>query len=176
MYTDHNALDLMETRRSIRNFKPDMVPKDVIEKIVRAGTYAASGMNRQSPVIVAVTNRKVRDRLSRLNAEIMGTDSDPFYGAPVVLVVLADKSCGTYVYDGSLVMGNLMLAAHALGIGSCWIHRAKEEFERPEGQEILKSLGIEGEYEGIGHCILGYVNGEYPDAPARKDGRMYYMD
>ena len=106
----------------------------------------------------------------------MGTDSDPFYGAPVVLVVLADKSCGTYVYDGSLVMGNLMLAAHALGIGSCWIHRAKEEFERPEGQEILKSLGIEGEYEGIGHCILGYVNGEYPDAPARKDGRMYYMD
>lgn len=175
MNTNQDVLNFMKTRRSIRNFKPDMVPKEVIDEIITAGTYAASGMNRQSPVIIAVTDKEVRDRLSKLNAEIMGTDSDPFYGAPVVLIVLADKNCGTYLYDGSLVMGNLMLAAHGLGIGSCWIHRAKEEFERPEGQEILKSLGIEGDYEGIGHCVLGYVNGEYPAAPERKTGRVYYI-
>ena len=175
MNTNQDVLNFMKTRRSIRNFKPDMVPKEVIDEIITAGTYAASGMNRQSPVIIAVTDKEVRDRLSKLNAEIMGTDSDPFYGAPVVLIVLADKNCGTYLYDGSLVMGNLMLAAHGLGIGSCWIHRAKEEFERPEGQEILKSLGIEGDYEGIGHCVLGYVNGEYPAAPQRKTGRVYYI-
>ena len=175
MNTNQDVLNFMKTRRSIRNFKPDMVPKDVIDEIITAGTYAASGMNRQSPVIIAVTDKEIRDRLSKLNAEIMGTDSDPFYGAPVVLIVLADKNCGTYLYDGSLVMGNLMLAAHGLGIGSCWIHRAKEEFERPEGQEILKSLGIEGDYEGIGHCVLGYVNGEYPAAPQRKVGRVYYI-
>ncbi len=175
MNTNQDVLNFMKTRRSIRNFKPDMVPKDVIDEIITAGTYAASGMNRQSPVIIAVTDKEVRDRLSKLNAEIMGTDSDPFYGAPVVLIVLADKNCGTYLYDGSLVMGNLMLAAHGLGIGSCWIHRAKEEFERPECQEILKSLGIEGDYEGIGHCVLGYANGEYPAAPQRKAGRVYYI-
>ena len=127
-----------------------MIPDDVIGKIVEAGTYAATGMGKQSPIIIAVKDKAARDRLSKLNAEIMGTDIDPFYGAPVVLIVLADSSIPTHVYDGSLVMGNLMLAAHALGIGSCWIHRAKEEFERPEGKEILNELGIDGDYEGIG--------------------------
>lgn len=106
----------------------------------------------------------------------MGTDTDPFYGAPVVLIVLADKTRPTYLYDGSLVMGNLMLAAHDEGIGSCWIHRAKEEFESPEGKEILKSLGIEGDYEGIGHCILGYADGEEPQAAPRKDNYVYYIE
>ena len=106
----------------------------------------------------------------------MGTDSDPFYGAPAVLIVLADKNAPTYLYDGSLVMGNLMLAAHSLGIGSCWIHRAKEEFDGPEGKELLKELGIEGDYEGIGHCVLGYVNGEYPETKARKENRVYSID
>ena len=106
----------------------------------------------------------------------MGTDSDPFYGAPAVLIVLADKSAPTYLYDGSLVMGNLMLAAHSLGIGSCWIHRAKDEFDGPEGKELLKELGIEGDYEGIGHCVLGYVNGEYPETKARKENRVYSID
>jgi len=176
MTANNDALTLMQTRRSIRNFEPDMVPKEVIDQIITAGTYAATGMNKQSPIIIALTNKEVRDRLSKLNAEIMGTESDPFYGAPVVLIVLADKNLVNHVYDGSLVMGNLMLAAHSVGIGSCWIHRAKEEFERPEGLEILKSLGIEGEYEGIGHCVLGYVNGEYPEAPARKDNWVYYID
>ena len=106
----------------------------------------------------------------------MGTDSDPFYGAPAVLIVLAAKSAPTYLYDGSLVMGNLMLAAHSLGIGSCWIHRAKEEFDGPVGKELLKELGIEGDYEGIGHCVLGYVNGESPESKARKDNRVYSID
>ncbi len=176
MNTNNDIVTLMQTRRSIRKFKSDMIPKDVLDQIVAAGTYAPTGLNKQSPIILAVTNKEVRDRLSKLNAEISGTKSDPFYGAPVVLIVLADKNCPTHVYDGTLVMGNLMLAAHSLGVGSCWIHRAKEEFERPEGLAILKSLGIEGEYEGIGHCILGYVDGEYPKTLARKENWAYYID
>ncbi|MCI5687765.1 MAG: nitroreductase [Emergencia sp.] len=172
----NQIIEAMKTRRSIRKFKSDMVPKEIIERIIEAGTFAATGMNYQDPIIIAVTNKEVRDRLSKLNAEIMGSDSDPFYGAPVVLIVLADKKIPTHVYNGSLVMGNLMLAAHSLGIGSCWIHRAKEEFERPEGKEILKSLGIEGDYEGIGHCVLGYVDGEYPEASERKENWAYYID
>ena len=116
--------------------------------------------------------------MAKLNAKAMGMgeDYDPFYGAPTVLVVLADKTVSTHVYDGSLVMGNLMLAAHALGLGSCWIHRAREEFESEEGKAILKELGIEGEYEGIGHCVLGYADGEYPTAKPRKDGWVYYIE
>ena len=171
-----SAMENMLTRRSVRKYKPDMVPKDVIEQVVKAGTYAATGMGRQAPVIIAVTNRELRDKLSKLNAEIMGVASDPFYGAPVVLIVLADKKVPTHVYDGSLVMGNLMLAAHELGVGSCWIHRAKEEFERQEGKELLKSLGIEGDYEGIGHCILGYADGAEPEAAARKENYVYYVE
>lgn len=169
-------LEKMKTRRSIRKFKSDMVPREVIDKIVEAGTYAASGMNRQPAIIVAVTNKELRDKLSKMNADIMGTNTDPFYGAPVVLVVLADKTAPTYLYDGSLVMGNLMLAAHELGVGSCWIHRAKEEFESVEGKELLKALGITGEYEGIGHCVLGYADGEYPDVKPRKDGWIYFVE
>ena len=134
-------LDMIKTRRSIRKYKSDMVPKEIIDKIVEAGTYAATGMGQQSPIILAVTNKEVRDKLSKWNADIMGTDTDPFYGAPVVLVVLADKNRPTAVYDGSLVMANLMLEAHDLGIGSCWIHRAKEEFE----SVIMKYFNIDSE-------------------------------
>ena len=134
-------LDMIKTRRSIRKYKPDMVPKEIIDKIVEAGTYAATGMGQQSPLILAVTNKEMRDKLSKWNADIMGTDTDPFYGAPVVLVVLADKNRPTAVYDGSLVMANLMLEAHDLGIGSCWIHRAKEEFE----SVIMKYFNIDSE-------------------------------
>ena len=176
MSSAQEMLDLIQTRRSVRAFRPDMLPREVIEQIAAAGTYAATGMNRQSPIILAVTNRELRDRLSQWNAEIMGRPGDPVYGAPVVLVVLADKSCPNHVYDGSLVMGNLMLAAHALGVGSCWVHRAREEFERPEGRALLRSLGLEGEYEGIGHCVLGYVDGPYPQAKPRKEGWVRYLD
>ena len=166
MNTD--LLTLMETRRSVRSFKPDMIPSDVINQIIKAGTYAATGMNRQSPIIIAVTNKEMRDRLSRMNAKIMGSDKDPFYGAPIVLIVLAKKETPTHVYDGSLVMGNLMLAAHAVGVDSCWIHRAKEEFASPEGKALLKEWGLSENYVGIGHCILGYRDCEYPEAKERK--------
>ena len=165
----------IEERRSIRKYKKDMIPKEIIEKIVEAGKYAPSGMGMQSSIIIAITNENLRDKLSKLNAKIMGVDTDPFYGAPVVLVVLAKKNIPTHVYDGSLVMENLMLAASSLGIGSCWIHRAKEEFETEEGKEILKSLVIEDEYEGIGHCILGYKDEEGTLKP-RKDNYIYYID
>lgn len=172
-----NAMDNMITRRSIRKYKPDMVPKEILEQIVKAGTYAPTGMNRQAPIIITVTNKEMRDKLSKMNAAVMGKDDmDPFYGAPVVMIVLADKNVPTYVYDGSLVMGNLMLAAHELGIGSCWIHRAKQEFESEEGKEFLKSLGIEGDYEGIGHCILGYADCDLPEAAPRKENYSYYIE
>ena len=170
-----DVLETIKSRRSIRKYKSDMVPQDKMEKIIEAGTYSATGMGKQSPIIVAVTNKELRDKLSAMNAKIMGTNTDPFYGAPVVLIVLADKSRPTYLYDGSLVMGNLMLEAEAQGIGSCWIHRAKEEFESEEGKEILKSLGIEGDYEGIGHCVLGFADGPAPKAAPRKDSYVYYV-
>ena len=171
-----DAITNLVTRRSIRKFKSDMVPKDVIEKIIEAGTYAATGMNRQSPIIIAVTNKELRDKLSAQNAKVMGANMDPFYNAPVVLIVLADKNIPTYLYDGSLVMGNLMQAAHAYGISSCWIHRAKEEFESAEGKELLKSLGIEGDYEGIGHCVLGYADCDQPTASPRKENYVYWIE
>ena len=170
-----DVLETIKSRRSIRKYKSDMVPQDKLEKIIEAGTYAATGMGKQSPIIVAVTNKELRDKLSAMNAKIMGTNTDPFYGAPVVLIVLADKSRPTYLYDGSLVMLNLMLESEAQGIGSCWIHRAKEEFESEEGKEILKSLGIEGDYEGIGHCVLGFADGPAPKAAPRKDSYVYYV-
>lgn len=165
------------SRRSIRKYKGDVVPKEIIEEIVKAGMYAPTGMNSQSPIILAITNKEVRDRLSKLNAKFMNnTEIDPFYGAPVVLVVLVDKNKVTPIYDGSLVMGNLMNAAHSLGIGSCWIHRAKEVFDTEAGKELLKSFGIEGDYEGIGNCILGYADCENPIPAPRKDNYVYYID
>lgn len=164
----------MITRRSIKKYKPDSVPREMLDQILKAGTYAACGMGRQSPIIIAVTDKTVRDELSALNAKIMGASGDPFYGAPAVLIVLADKSIPTHVYDGSLVMGNLMNAAHALGLGSCWIHRAKETFELPEGKALLNKLGITGDYEGIGNCIVGYP-AEKKEAKPRKENYIYYI-
>lgn len=172
----NQTLEIIKTRRSIRKFKPDMLPKETIDAIIEAGLYAPSGMNTQNTVIVAITDKEIRDRLSRANAAAMGAERDPFYGAPVVLVVLAEKSRRTYVHDGSLVMGNLMLAAHALGVGSCWIHRAAETFDLPEWKEWLASLGLEGDYEGIGNCILGYADGDSPAAPQRREGRVFYAE
>lgn len=170
------TLMTLKTRRSCRAYRPELIEEEKLNAIIEAGTYAATGMGRQSPIIIAVTDRKMRDRLSQMNAAVMGTDRDPFYGAPELLIVLANKDIPTYIYDGSLVMGNMMNAAADLGIASCWIHRAKEEFESEEGREILKGLGITGNYEGIGHLILGY-----PDAPAaqpapRKPGYVYRID
>ena len=172
----NQVIDAIESRRSCRRYRPDMVPDELVDQVAEAGLWAASGMGRQDPVIVRVTDRALRDRLSEANREIMGVDFDPFYGAPVVLVVLAPKDVPTRVYDGSLVMGNMMLAAHALGLGSCWVHRAREEFERPEWRGLLARLGLEGEYEGIGHLVLGYSDdGEAPAKP-RLAGRYLNAD
>ena len=168
-----NVLEEMKTRRSIRKFKPDAIPQEILDQIIEAGTYAANGRGAQNVIIIQVTNKEKRDEIAKKNAEIMGSEGDPFYGAPAMLIVLGKKDWPTHVYDGSLVMGNLMLAAHDLGIGSCWIHRAKEEFDSEEGKQILAALGIQGDYEGIGHCILGYE--QQPAAPAapRKAGRVF---
>lgn len=169
-----DTLEVMESRSSCRKYTDKPVPRDVIEKIVRAGTYAATGMGKQSPVILVVDNKELRDRLSKMNAAVMNADMDPFYGAPQVIVVLADKNVATYVYDGSLVMGNMMNAAEDLGVSSCWIHRAKEMFETPEGKQILKDAGIEGDYEGIGNLVIGYDdNGKREKAP-RKDNYVHW--
>ncbi|MBQ3805834.1 MAG: nitroreductase [Prevotella sp.] len=167
------------TRRSVKKYQDKAVPQELLEEIVRAGMYAPTGRNSQSPIIIAVTQKDMRDRLSRMNLDIiMGNNlttssghSDPFYGAPVVLVVLARKDVATRVYDGSLVMENMMIAANSLGLGSCWIHRAKEMFETEEGKEILRKLGITDEYEGIGNCIVGYAaeNACKPQAERKPD-------
>ena len=169
-----DTLECLKTRRSVRAYKPDAVPTELIDKMLEAGTFAPTGMGRQSPIIVAITNKEVRDQLSKLNAGVMGSDDDPFYGAPAVLVVLARKDVPTHVYDGSLVMGNLLNAAHELGLASCWIHRAKEEFETDEGRAILTGLGIDAdEYEGIGNCIVGYAAGPEPEAKPRKEDYIF---
>lgn len=174
----NEVIKAMKERRSIRKFKPDMVSKAEIDQVIEAGLYAANGRGQQSTIVVAVTNKELRDKLSKANAKVAGMpeSADPFYGAPVVLIVLAEKNWPTHVYDGSLTIGNMMLAAHTLGLGSCWIHRAKEEFETEEYQALLKELGVEGEYEGIGHCILGYPEGEAPKAAARKENRVFYAE
>jgi nitroreductase len=164
------TLITLKTRRSCRAYKPDPVDDETLDKILEAGTWAATGLGKQSPIILAVRDRALRDRLSRMNAAVMGMDGDPFYGAPTVLVVLADRSVPTYVYDGSLVLGNLMNAAADLGVASCWIHRAKEEFDSEEGRAILRDLGVTGDYEGIGHLILGYAASPAAEPKPRKAG------
>lgn len=171
----NETLKVMESRRSCRNFKPDMVKEEDLKAVLRAGTYAATGMGKQSPIIIAVTDKALRDEIAEENRKIGGWNEgfDPFYGAPVILIVLSKKDVATHVYDGALVMGNLMNAAESLGLGSIWIHRAKEEFDSDFGKKILRKLGIEEEYEGIGHCALGYAAAP-ANAPApRKENYIY---
>lgn len=169
------TLQTLKARRSCRAYKPELIEEDKLNAIIEAGTYAATGMGRQSPIIIAVTNRELRDRLSRMNAAVMGATTDPFYGAPELLIVLANRATPTYLYDGSLVMGNMMNAAADLGVASCWIHRAKEEFDSPEGKAILKELGIEGDYEGIGHLVLGYPASPAQAPAPRKSDYVYWV-
>lgn len=177
----NETLKTLETRRSCRKFKPDMVSDEELQAVLRAGTYAPSGKNQQSAIIIAVTNKELRDQIAEENRKIGGWNEgfDPFYGAPVILIVIADKDAnngsGTYINDGSLVMGNLMNAAASIGLGSVWIHRARQEFESEFGKAILEKLGIKGNYEGIGHVALGYPAAELPKALARKDNYIYYI-
>ena len=174
----NEIIKAMTERRSIRKFKSDMPAKSDIGQILEAGLYAANGRGKQAVLTVAVTNKELRDRISDINRRIGGWEEgfDPFYGAPVIIIVLADKSCNTYMYDGSLVMGNLMLAAHSLGLGSIWIHRAREEFETEEYKKLLADLGVEGEWEGIGHCAVGYADCDIPAAAPRRDGRIIWVE
>ena len=158
------------TRRSVRKFTAKQVEEGALEIILRCGTFAPSGMGRQPTKMVVLQNPDEIAELSRMNARIMGVESDPFYGAPTVVVVLADPSSPTCVEDGALVMGNLMNAAHAVGVDSCWIHRARQEFDSPEGKALLARWGVEGEWIGIGHCALGYADGPAPEPKPRKEG------
>ncbi len=159
------------TRRSVRKYSDRPVEDEKLDKVLTAGLYAPTGMNNQLPVLVAVRDKATRDKLSRMNAAVMGASGDPFYGAPCVIVVLSDPERMTWVEDGSLVLGNLMNAAHSLGLGSCWIHRAKECFDTPEGKALLRAWGVPENYRGVGNCILGYA-AEEPEAKPRKSGRI----
>ena len=164
------VLDALKNRRSIRKYKAEQITDEELNLVLEAGTFAPTGMNQQSPLMVVVQDAETIAKLSRMNAAVMGrTDADPFYGAPTVVVVLADPAVRTYVYDGALVMGNLMNAAHAVGVDSCYIFRAKEVFATEEGKELLRSWGIPDHYEGVGNCILGYgAEGGVREASPRK--------
>lgn len=168
------VLNALKSRRSVRKYKAEQIKDEELKAVLEAGIYAPTGMGAQSPKIVVVQDAEMIRRLSKMNAAVMGVNSDPFYGAPTVLVVLADTSRPTYLEDGSLVLGNLMNAAYAAGLGSCWIHRAKQVFASEEGKALLKQWGIPEGYEGIGHCILGYADGELPAPKARKDDYIIY--
>ena len=173
--TMNTTMNDLLTRRSVRSYTDEVPPMEVIEEICMAGTYAPTGMNRQAPIIIAVTNREVRDRLSKLNASVFGpdNDSDPFYGAPVVLVVLADTTAApTWKEDGSLVMGNLLNACHAKGLGSCWIHRANQMFKTEEGKAYLRKWGLDESLDGWCSIALGYADMEPAPPKPRKEG--YY--
>ena len=162
----------LKTRRSVKKYRPDQITKNELVQVLEAGMNAPSGMGRQSAVMAVVQDPETLKKLSSLNASIMGVSSDPFYGAPTVIVVLADSTVPTYREDGSLVMGNLLNAAHALGLGSCWIRRAKEEFESEEGKKLLEKWGLGENYAGVGHCALGYADGGKPAAKERREGRI----
>ena len=168
-------LENLKERRSIRKYKPEQVSDAYLDAILEAGLYAASGMNTQNTVMVAVRDKETRDQLSRMNAEVMGTDSDPFYGAPCVIVVLTDPNGNTPVEDGSVVLGHMLVAAESLGLGACWVHRARQMFEADEGKALLKKWGLPETMIGIGNCILGYPAQE-PVAKPRKEGRIIKID
>lgn len=165
----NQVIEAMLSRRSCRSYKPEQVREDALQEILLAGTYAASGMGRQSGKIVVVQDKDTIEQLRAMNAAVMGNpNSDPFYGAPTVCVVLADPDVSTWQEDGSLILGNLMLAASTLGVASCWIHRAQQEFDSPEGKALLEKRGIPTRYRGVGHCILGYAAADLPAAKPRK--------
>lgn len=166
--------EMIKSKRSIKKYQNKPVEHPLIEQIVEAGLYAPSGRNGQNVKMLVVENKELVQQIAKINASILGIDTDPFYGAPVVIVVFANRNCSTYMEDGSLVMANLMLEAHFLGVDSCWIHRAKETFETPDGRKLAKEWGIPDEYIGIGNCILGYHEGPYPTPSPRKSDRVYY--
>ncbi|MCQ2742982.1 MAG: nitroreductase [Bacilli bacterium] len=173
-----DAIEVLKTRRSIRSFNGKEVPEEIVKQIVECGTYAPTAKNRQTPTIIAIMDKKTRDEIADLNRKIGGWPEgfDPFYGAPAILLVIAENDERNFGYmDGSLVMGNLMNAAWGLGVGSIWIHRAYEEVQSEYGKALLKRLGIQGNYIGIGHCALGYFDGENPEPKPRKENYVYWV-
>ena len=172
----NNTINDLLTRRSIRKYTDEPVSEDELNAVLEAGLYAASGSGKQNSILVVVQDPETLQQLERLNASVVGRDPETvhnFYGAKTVIIVLDKKESSNRQYDGALVMGNLMNAAHALGLGTCWINRARETFDTEEGKALLKKWGIEGEYEGVGNCIIGHIAGEYPEAAPRKENRIY---
>jgi len=169
----NEVLKAIRERRSIRKYKAEQIKNEELNLILEAGTWAPTGMGKQSPLIVPVQDAETIAYLEKWNAEIMGNpEGHPFYGAPTVVTVLADGENYNWMRDGSLVMGNLMLAAHSLGIGSCWINRCQEFFDMPEGKDLLKKWGLDEKFRGVAFCILGYAEG---DAPAPKERKADYI-
>lgn len=174
---ENQVIKCLKERRSIKKYDSEKkVGDEELEAILEAGTYAPTGKNRQSPLIVAVRNEATVRKLSEMNAKILGSASDPFYGAPCVVVVFADSSINTALEDASLVMGNMLNAAHSLGLGGCWIHRAKEMFETEEGKELMREWGVDERFVGVGNCVLGYRSGDMPTLRPRKDGYVIKID
>ena len=174
----NQVLQAIKERRSIRKFKKEIPDKKLLDQVIEAGLYAASGKGLQSTIIICVTNKELIKKITDDNRKIGGYDPefDPFYGAPVIMIVLADRNNSNNRYDGSLVMGNMMLAAHALDLGSIWINRAYQEFETDEYKQLLKDYNIEGEWEGVAHLAIGYRDCDNPQAKPRKENRVYYID
>ncbi len=171
----NNLYEAILTRRSVKSFTEEQVSQELLEQVIEAGRYAPTGMNAMAPLFIAVQNPEVIAKLSKMNAAVMGMDGDPFYGAPTVILVLADRERSTWLEDGSLAMGNLQLAAHTLGLGSCWIHRCRQMFESEEGQALLKEWGVEGDYAGVGCCILGYQKDAPKPRIARRENQVIYV-
>ena len=165
----NETLKVLRERRSIRKYKTEQVREEDLNAILEAGTWAATGKNLQSPVMVVVQDQETISYMSKLNAQIQGRPgADPFYGAPTVVVVLADGGNYNWMADGSLVLGNLMNAAWSVGVGSCWINRARELFDMPEGKALLRKWGLPETLRGVGNCILGYIDGDIPAPKPRK--------
>lgn len=171
----NEVLKIICERRSIRSYEKRQIADEELEQVLTAGKFAASASGRQSAVFVAVQQAEMIKRLSKMNAEIMGRDTDPFYGAPTVVLVFADSSHGTHVEDGSCALENMMIAAYSIGLGSCWIHREKQMFETEEGKQLKKEWGVPDSCVGIGACILGYPACEHPAAAKRKDNFVIYV-
>lgn len=168
-------MSILLNRRSIRKYKPEQVSDEKLNAVLEAGLWAPTGMNKQNVIMVAVRDKETRDQLSKMNAAVLGATHDPFYGAPCVVVVLGDPDVYPIVENGSLVLGNMMNAAYEVGLGSCWIHRAKQMFESEEGKELLKKWGLPETLVGVGNCILGYPD-EEPAPKARIEGRIIKID
>lgn len=166
--------NIFKTRRSIKGYTNEVITDEQLAYVLEAGTYAPTGMNRQSPVIVAIKDKDTIEKLERENAKVMGDESiKAFYGATTLLVVFRDANCFTGMEDACLVLGNMMNAAHAIGIGSCWIHRAKEVFEGEYGKSLMKKWGLSDNYKGVGHCILG-IPKAVPQTRPRKENYIIF--